>query len=253
MFKSFHELRFLAFLVIPVLMLSCSSRTGSISPTFFTGGVQFDSVGTGEARALGILGISNFKQKDLIQRAKLDLFKKHPLATSQNYANVVLDLTHTRYFLFDVTTARISADIVTSLETSQIRKVGPKYDSLLFGKFVSVENLESFFKSNEEVLYNFPEKWTIHFVLNDSILRIKRKGVGDVNETADVHYRQVFKEESKVPGFQLGQEYVLQNKDKSGFDTLSIVGFSYHDLILKNVHTGTCCDTMSYSEVKSTK
>jgi hypothetical protein len=108
----------LSFAVIAIFFTSCMAfHAGTTSGSAALSSANFDYVQkgiTGSTSAIYIFGFGGMLQDKMVEKAKEDMLKKHPLQSNQALANVTVDVKNTLIFgtVYRQFTVNVTADVV---------------------------------------------------------------------------------------------------------------------------------------------
>lgn len=106
----------LLIIVIGVLSFSsCAVHSGYMNNSAALSQANFDYTQTsisGTASTLKVLGIGGLERSAIVEEAKKDMLKKHPLKSNQALANVTVNWKNGFYFIVLTNECTVTADIV---------------------------------------------------------------------------------------------------------------------------------------------
>jgi hypothetical protein len=110
--------KILSFVLVVILFTSCMAfHAGSTSGSAALSSANFDYVQkniTGSSNAVYIFGFGGMAKSKMVEEAKEDMLKKHPLQSNQALANVTVDVKNTLIFgtVYRQLTVNFTADVV---------------------------------------------------------------------------------------------------------------------------------------------
>ncbi len=192
-------------LFLPLFMLSsfatsCAFHSGSMTgnASFADNNFTIEKTAVGKATSLKVLGIGGFGSDALVLEAKRDLEQNFLLQKGQALANVTVNFKYGFYFLFDKTTAVVSADIVSFGNSTQ-----------------SPEKREAFFQKGDEVFVRLDGRFENAWILDKNFtggydLFFYRKGerakFQPIGPTVPIFRASLTPDEAKSQGFTIGQK-----------------------------------------------
>jgi hypothetical protein len=107
--------RFLIIVIGVLAFSSCAVHNGFMSNSASLSQANFSYTATsisGEASTVKVFGLGGLAEKAIVEAAKKDMLKKHPLEANQALANVTVNWKTGFYFFIQTNTCTVTADVV---------------------------------------------------------------------------------------------------------------------------------------------
>ncbi len=128
--------RVLVFGLLVFGLHSCAFHSGMMSSNAHLTENNFQVIDfvKGTASTTHVFGIGGLSKNALVHDAKADMYRKHPLKPGQIYANIVVDVKRSFFFIAATTVITVSADLV-QFSNAQNAPVAPFGENILSGSF----------------------------------------------------------------------------------------------------------------------
>ena len=107
--------RLLIFVIGVASFSSCAIHNGYMNNSASLNQANFEYVQTsisGSASTLHVLGIGGLDRSAIVEEAKLNMLKEHPLKPNQALANITVNWKNGFYFIAMTTVCTLTADVV---------------------------------------------------------------------------------------------------------------------------------------------
>ncbi len=110
-----HIIRFLMLSILGFMVTSCAMHTGYMNNSASLAEANFSYAEqsiSGFSETYHVFGIGGLEKEALVEEAKKDMLKNHPLQANQALANVTVNWKNSFYIIIMMSKCTVTADIV---------------------------------------------------------------------------------------------------------------------------------------------